>query len=281
MTGTGGASGDGNNPDNGNGGGGNSDAAAQVLSALSEQNRQLAVNKGWDKGDINRVFDSYREAESTIGKLRSGPTGLNSPADYEFKLPQGIPQDGFYDKTFAETFKNWSHAAKLTKEQAQVIHDKYTLNAAELFKTHNTQTQQQFDAAVAAASGSLEKAWGSPESPGHKRATEMGRRAINHLDPGLKEALTLHGVIAKNAKGEEVVVNAPIFQALSKAGAQMFSEDTVFGTPAASENPFDPKTENLQKQGQLIQQNPELAKTLIQAAGPKVAEAWSWWTNKK
>src|SRR5262245_51099035 len=121
MTGTGGASGDGNNPDNGNGGGGNSDTNTQYLTTLTEANRQLAVNKGWDKGDLNKAFDAYREAESTIGRLRAGPAGVNSPADYEFTLPQGVPQDGFYDKDFAEKFKTWSHKAKLSKEQATTL----------------------------------------------------------------------------------------------------------------------------------------------------------------
>jgi hypothetical protein len=201
----------------------------------------------------------------------------NAHTDYEFKLPAEFPQDGFYDKTFADQFKQWAHKAKLTTVQAQTLHDLYTSNMAGLVQQGTEKSTKEQAQRVQAAFDDLTKAWGAQDTPAFKRNVELSRRAMTNLDPGLKDALKAHGVITTDAKGQETVVNATIFKALAKAGGRLFAEDEVFGQPAQAENPFDPKKPNLAKQGELLKNNPELAKTLIEAAGNT---DWAWWVKK-
>jgi hypothetical protein len=269
-------------------------SGSQFLTALNEENRQYAEKKGW-KDDPNALLKSYRDLESAYSKVKSGKPGdgqqvakvgdepvvPQSANDYEFKLPEAFPQNGFYDKNFAETFKVWSHKAKLTTAQAQSLHDLYVSNAASLHQTTSEAQTKQFNEKVASAFGELTKEWGSPDTPAFKRSLELGRRAMANLDPALKDALKAHGVIATDSKGQEVVVNAAIFKALAKAGGRLFAEDDLFGAPAQAENPFDPKKPNATKAGELLRKNPELARTLIQAAGPEALRDWGWWLNQK
>jgi hypothetical protein len=258
------------------------------LDGLDKDNREYAEKKGWK--DLNAQLKSHRELEIAFSKKSSKSDGQKPageegsqpsiPAraeDYEFKLPEKFPTDGFYDKAFADTFKGWAHKAKLSTEQAQALHDMYVTNMAELVGAHQTKTAEQFNASVNDAFKTLTKEWGSADAEGFKRNVELGRRAIANLDPSLKDALVSRGVIATNAKGQEVVVDATIFKALAKVGGRLYAEDELYSAPAAKENPFDPKKPNLQKQGELIQTNPELAKSLIEASGNS---DWTWWVHK-
>jgi hypothetical protein len=130
---------------------------------------------------------------------------------------------------------------------------------------------------VTKAHDALTKAFGNPETPGFKRSVEMGRRAIKNLSPGLHQALRDRGVLVQH-NGQEAVADAEIFSALVKLGSAHYAEDSVFGDQSTSENPFDPKKPNLTKQAEVLKKNPELAKTLIRAAGAE--SEWNWWFAK-
>lgn len=259
------------------------------LAALNEGNRKLAETKNWK--DPNAQLDSYRELEREYSRVKSSKDGQakgsedngnqpkipQSATDYEFKLPAEFPSEGFYDKKFADTFKSWAHKARLSTEQAQSLHDMYVSNMAELVKSGQDKSSADFNTSVQNAFNDLSKSWGSPDTPGFKRSVELARRAMTNLDPGLKDALKARGVIATDAKGQEVVVDSTIIKALAKAGGRLFAEDELYGAAAAGDNPFDPSKPNLAKQGELIKSQPELAKTLIEAAGNK---DWMWWVQK-
>lgn len=88
-----------------------------------------------------------------------------------------------------------------------------------------------------------------------------------------------HGLIV-DKDGQEIATNPAIIKAFAKVGATMFAEDAMYGATTATENPFDPKKPNATKAGEFIKNNPELARTLITAAGPEAQRDWGWWLAK-
>jgi hypothetical protein len=263
-----------------------------ILSALDQENRSFAEGKNWK--DLNAVFKSHRELEKafssrgnnqqqttqTTDQTTTAVVKPTSPAGYEFKLASDFPKDGFYDKNLSETAKNWFHKAGLDTTQAQTLHDAFFGHMAETVKAQQTAQQTQFTERSQKAFEQLAKDFGgSPETPAFKRNLEMSRRAINHLNPDLKAALKEHGVIVDH-NGQEVVTNAAIVSAFAKVGSRLFAEDELFGAPNVNENPFDPKKPNAKRAGELIKNDPELARTLIKAAGAEAERDWGWWLAK-
>jgi hypothetical protein len=268
----------------------NSSQAGDFLSALNQDNRQYFEKKGWK--DVNAAIQSYRELERSSSQQRgaaqkspaaNGEVVPTSPAGYEFTLPKDLPSEGFYDQKFAETFKGIAHKAGLLPGQAQALHDFWVNNALEAHKSNTTASANSLNEKISGAHDALVKEWGEANTPQFSRNVELAKRAIRNLDPDLKSELKKAGVLIDH-KGQEVVANAAIFKALAKAGASMFAEDDVFGTVSAADNPFDPKNASPQamtRQGELIKKDPELARTLIQAAGPAVVKEWHHFLNKK
>ena len=249
---------------------------ADFLAGLSPENREWFSKKGWKS--LDDAFTSHRNADKLIssGKHKEGNTGSPevpaAPQLYEFKLPDGFDAEkAGYDKTFAEAFKSMAHKAKLTGAQAQALHDAYLEWYSGQFTEFQKQSGEQLRTAMASAHAELTKAWGDPETPGFKRNLELAKRTLRLADPGLKDAFMQAGFIVKGPDGKETVTNAAVFKALAKLGAQVYAEDELFSEQAQAENPFDPKKPNLQRQGELIKSDPELAKTLIRAAG---VEQW-------
>jgi hypothetical protein len=274
--------GDNSSAPNGNGNGGD------FLSALDADNRQYFEKKGWK--DVNAAVKSYRDLEKAHSQRapqnnnsnNNQPTLPTSPAGYEFKLPDGIPQEGFYDKEFAETFKGVAHKAKLLPEQAQALHDFYVTQAFDAHTKAGQSSTAALNKKIADTHADLTKTWGDTKSPAFARNVEMAKRAMANLDPELKTALKSAGVLVDQG-GKEVVTNSVIFRALAKAGSSMFAEDATYDTNlSVADNPFDPKNASpaaMTRQSELIKKDPELARTLIRAA--KQEGMWQFFLNKK
>lgn len=281
------------NGDDNKGGSQNSSGAAggidlkTFVSALDGDNKAFVESKGWK--DLNEIVKSHREAEKFISTRGAGqqkaeggkePVIPTSPEGYEFKLPEKFPDEKLYDKTLASKFSKWAHKAKLSTETAQQLHDMFVTDFADTFTASQATATEQFNSRVTQTFNDLTKEWGSEETPGFKRNLELSRRAISNLGPEVKAALKSHGIIVDN-NGQEVVTNSAIIKAFAKVGATMYAEDAMYGAQTATENPFNPKTLNTTKAGELIKTNPELARTLINAAGPEAQRDWGWWLSKK
>lgn len=262
-----------------------------VFASLSEENRAFAQQKGLsaEQFDINKVFDMHRNADKLISQgahkqtqPAGGQTGDGSevpanPAGYEFKMPDGMPEGMAYDNSFASKFADWAHNQGMSKAGAQQIHDFYVQHVGEHFSSSTAQQTEQLNTRVTETFDTLTKEWGQPETPAFQRNLELSRRAMSNLHPDFKQALVDAGVIRVDG-AQEVVTDARIMMGLQKAGSTMFAEDSVFGGKPADVNPFDPKTSDLTAQGDLVRENPDLAKQLIRAAG--VQEDWGHFLNK-
>lgn len=246
------------------------------LAGLSEENRSLVEAKKWD-GDPNALVKGYRELESHAKSALVPPGDDASPDDwsafydrlgrpekpegYEFRLPEGVPEDMPYDDTLKAQFQTWAHESGLTPKQAAMMHDFYVQQAGQTY----TDAVEWTGAKVTAAHDALVKVWGDPETEGHKRNVELAGRAIRQLGgDALQSELTQFGFMTE--RGE--VTSALITQMFAKIGEQLYVEDAVYAGPTASVNPFaDGPHHNLTEQGKILRSDPKRAKALIQAAG--------------
>ena len=249
------------------------------LAGLSEENRNLVQAKQWETPDA--LAKSYRELEAHASKALRPPAEdapaeewnafyaklgrPEKPEQYEFGLPEGIPEDLPYDDTFAQKFKAWAHEQGLTPKQARALHDAYVQDFAGQIEASRAEESK----AVEGAHQTLVKDWGNPESDAYKRKVEMMSRAARQLGGNdLYSELAEMGAITK--AGE--VKRPQLAKALASVGEKLFAEDALFGGPSAAENPFSEKSFNLTKQGQMIRSDPDRARALIKAAGLKPSE---------
>jgi hypothetical protein len=252
-------------------------SGANWVSGLQDEgNRTYAQQKGWDKAPtLEPVIVSYRELEGRLGKSVVPPgdnatkedydkfaTAVGRPANpdgYAFKLPQGLPSDFPYDEVSATKFKNWSHKAGLAPWQSQSIHDDFVADAAASMANQGAQLRTR----VQAAHSQIVNQWGSPDSAGYKRNVDMAGRAVRKLNL----VGTFKGSGLMTASGE--ITDANLAFALAKVGEGLYAEDRNHGGPGnlTEKNPWKEGQENLTEQGRLVRSDPELAKTLIRAAG--------------
>ena len=255
---------------------GSGDGGGDWLAGLSEENRSLVEAKKWDQ-DPNTLVKGYRELEAHAKTALVPPKEDASPEDwdafhaklgrpdtpdgYEFKLPDGVPENMPYDDTFKTQFQNWAHEAGLTSKQAAIVHDRYLQEAANSYTKMVEDTAQQ----VTSAHDELVKKWGDKESPGYQRNVELAQRAIRQLGGDeLRGELTRFGFLTQ--RGE--VASAKITQMLASIGEQLFSEDTIYAGPTSAVNPFaEGPHHNLTEQGKILRSDPKRAKALIIAAG--------------
>jgi hypothetical protein len=254
------------------------------LAGLTPENKEFYEKTGWK--DLNAAFASHRELQKTFSargnnnqqQPNGGADVPPNPIGYEFKLPDNLPKDFAYNKDFATNFQAVAHNAQLTRQQAASLHDWFVNTSLEGFTSQKAESTQGLNKAVQTAHNQLVEAWGEKDTPAFSRNLEMSKRAIKNLDPGLKDALVELGAV-RRVGGEDVVTNAAVMKALAKAGSALFSEDELYGSQVKAENPFDPKKPNYTKQGELIKTDPEMARTLIHAAG--VADTWGHFLNRK
>lgn len=259
----------------GEGGTGN-EGGTTWTSGLSEANATAVQSNNW--ADVNAVVDSYRGLQERSASMVSIPGADASPEDvtafrgklgvpgeanaYEFKMPDGLPEDMPYDDALRDQFKAWAHKAGLTPDQAQGLHDMVLLNGAESL----TAAAEELTSRQNSATDTLAKDWGPPDSEAFKRNVELSDRAVRQLGgEELREALVRGGVLGADGSVLEPLVAV----ALAKVGGSLFHEDAVYGGPSSQNNPFSAEHENLTEQGRILRSNPQHAKTLIQMAGLK------------
>lgn len=197
------------------------------------------------------------EWDKFYGKLGRPET----PDAYDFKRPEGLPEDMPYSDELASSAKSWMHEAGLNAKQAQTVHDKFASYMADQQKAVATQQAE----AVTRTADDLVKEWGPEDSEGFKTKLAMADRAMKKL--GLTEAYQKSGLILADGS----VTDPQIAKAFAAIGETMFKEDTIGsdGLPV-TENPFK-KGPNGQRNvtgiSQLVKNDPERAKRLAREAG--------------
>jgi len=248
------------------------------LSGLQDAgNRDLAKAKGWDKSNTpDVVIHGYRELESRLGKSITLPeatapkedwdklhTALGkpkTPGDYSFKLPDGVKENFPYDDAFATEYKNWSFEAGLSPRQAQSVHDKFVLR----FQSQLEAGVEQMKRNVGTAHQEILATWGPVESDGYKQNLAHAKAGLKGL--GLQDTFKAAGLIAQDGS----IANAKLAFALATVGEGLYREDSARGGGPGhftTTNPWKEGQENLGEQGRIHRENPELARSLIIAAG--------------
>lgn len=239
------------------------------------ENRTYAEKKGWTDNDA--AIKSYREIEARMS-AGNVPTKPN-PADYQFTLPTDLPQGFNVDTKLMDSFKEMAIKAGMPVDHAKAAIGWYVDNAKNGFTASAAAQAEALNQKVSKTAEALTQDWGAEGNPIYNRNVEMARRAMTHLDPGVKAALTEFGVIVKDADGKEIVTSPAIMKAMAKAGNNMFAEDSHFGAPAHTGNPFDPKEMNkpgsMAAQSAMIKNDPQKAALLIRAAGQQAVTMYA------
>lgn len=271
--------------------GSNNAAAADPFSGLVDPGIREWVGKAGIK-DVASLAVKARDAESLIGRSIQLPGADAKPEDwdkvyarlgrpdkadaYEFKLPDGIPENFNYDAERAKAFKSVAHKAGLTPKQAAIIHDEETrANAAAFAKL-----QETVASSATAATQALEKAWGGPkDSEPYKQGMAMAGRALAELDKlpgvsGIQKALEGAGVLMPDGQGGSIVMEPTIAIMLSEITKRLFKEDSLVtgGSSTADTNPFADATANQTLQMQMVAHDKEKARRLILAANKQPAD---------
>jgi len=191
-------------------GGNENGTGGNTFEGLSEGNVSRVQEAGFKSGDA--LAESYfalrdkmsagehKEGQSNDGQ--SNVTAANSPADYQFTVPEGAADFGYSDD-FANSFKDFAYQNKIPTETAAAMHDWFVNDAASAHKEAGQQATTDFDAALNATHDALSKEWGDPSTPGFNQQLDYFKRAATHLDPGMMDALRETGVVQKNANGQD------------------------------------------------------------------------------
>lgn len=219
-------------------------AAPDAWSGLEQGNRDIVEKKGWKTP--NDGINSYRELERHATDLKAKslvPPGDDAkpedwtsfyaklgrpekPEGYEFKLPEGLPEDFPYDGKSADEFKSWAHGAGLSPKQAQAVHDQYVKHTAAQLAEAQTQNVK----AVEAAHNALVKEWGDPATETYKRSQELANRAIRE-NGGNDLLIELKGIGALDQAGNVRTPRLAIL--LAKVGAGLAEAPVIGGGGAA------------------------------------------------
>jgi len=257
-----------------------------VFSGLSDDNLKTAHENGFDKSEdvnsfMNSVLDSYRGLSGKLGENLQVPNGESSPEEldeffskirpsepskYEFETPKDMHPDFPYVKEDEDWFKEAASEAGLHPEQAKLLRDKYVSKMNSEF----TDAVGGSDSAITEAHESIQKEWGHEDSTEYKENLSAALRAIEGFGgEAVKDMMVRRGIMTSDG---EVVEPAMAF-ILSRAGKAMFMEGGGGGPGEggniipAHENPFHPEHINMTKQGQIINQDRNLAIRLIRQVG--------------
>lgn len=248
------------------------------LSGLQDAgNRDLVAKKGWDKSNSpDVVINSYRELEGRLGRavvipdvnapredydrFYSALGKPRTPGDYTFRLPQGVQENFPYDDAFATEYKNWAHEADLSPRQAQQIHDRFV----QRFDRQLKDSEDGMKRKVGTAHQEILSKWGPTDSDGYKNNLEHAKVGLRGL--GLTDTFKAHSLIDQNGS----IADAKLAFALATVGEGLYREGRLVGGAPGSftnSNPWKDGQENLTEQGRITRENPDLARSLIQAAG--------------
>lgn len=251
---------------------------SEWMKAYSPESQEIITKNNWK--DPNELIKSYSELRAKVAEkgIQQPPAdapqaewdafykALGRPEkaqEYTFALPPDSPPDLPYDAAFADSFRNWAHEAGLNKTQAQALHDKYVKHATEAIKGDIGKLNER----ITSSHDELVKSWGQPGTEGYGKNVEMARRALRNLDPGLQDALKNANLLTPDG----TVLSAPVAKALAKVGMEIYSEDSLYGAGqlVADTNPWTKGKENLKRQGEIYNADPNRARELMRAAGLK------------
>ena len=186
------------------------------------------------------------------------------PDAYEFKRPEGLPEELPYDENLASGFKSWAHSAGLNTRQAQTLHDQFASFQAEQVKAQYAALNKD----VEDAANTLEKQWGPKDSVGFKEQHQAANQVLKNL--GLVESFTRKGIILP--KGELTDASLALaFAAIAKAAPALAKIDDKQGFDAKASgssgpNPFkEPK--NISEISRLAATDLPMARQLAKEAG--------------
>lgn len=240
-------------------------------------NRELAKAKGWDKSNSpDVVIHGYRELEGRLGKSIVLPeanapkedfdkvyTALGkpkTPGEYAFKLPQGVAENFPYDDAFATEFKNKAHEADLSPRQAGHIHDWFV----QRFDKQLKDGVEGMNRRVGTAHQEILAKWGPTDGEGYIKNIGYAKAGLRGL--GLVETFKAAGLIDQGGN----IADSKLAFALATVGEGLFREASMHGGDPGhftTTNPWKEGQENLTEQGRIQRENPELARSLIKAAG--------------
>ncbi|MEQ8782514.1 MAG: hypothetical protein RIE06_22845 [Roseibium album] len=268
----------------GDGGGGD------FLSTLSDDNKAFASEQGFK--DVGSVFDGFRSLQEKQKGMLS-PPGQDAtpeqraefygsvskswtPDNYEFKMPEGLPETFSYDQDFAKEAGGWFKEAGLHPSAAQSLHDKWVGKMAELQGQQseaNTAAETKRAEAAENAHRELVKAHGDPSSDGYKNHVAKADRAMKGLsDAGIDVSswFAEKGILTEpDDQGLQQVTDPTAVNLMAFLYDKAFTEDGLNDLTGGQggANPFDKDKPDLQKQSELLETSPARAKQLIEAAG--------------
>lgn len=193
---------------------------------LGEETREFAAAKGWR--DVDALVESYRHLERKIGErgivLPAPDDGDDAwdgfyraagrpetPADYKFSMPDGLPGDFGYSEEMADLMRGWAHDAGLNPRQAQKLHDSYVGHIADWSRRYGAEQQR----ARKDAEAELKAEWGGS----WQRNSELAGRAMDAFG----------GTVLKDALKSLGLKDDPrLVRAFARAG-ELIAEDGMIG----------------------------------------------------
>lgn len=241
------------------------------FSGLSEGTRSWVETKGYKSFDD--IAQAAQHAEQKLGSSLSVPKddapqeewdkfysklGRPESADkYEFKRPEGLPEDLPWDSEGEQALKAWAFEAGVPPKQAQNILNGYAKMQADRLQAARTAQAE----AVTRTADELTKEWGPADSDGFKQKHQLADRAFKKL--GLLEGFQKSGLILPDGS----LTDPQIAKAFAAIGESMFAEDTI-GNDASvvTENPFKGQR-NISAISTLVKTDPQKAARLAREAG--------------
>lgn len=244
-----------------------------------------ATDKGFTPQTVAKLAKQAREQEKLIGSsIRvPGPNASQEEKDqflaklgrpekadgYQFKVPEGLPENLPYDGERANAFKSMAHQLGLTPAQAASIHDWYVGSVVEDFNGQSEVARAAQEERARAETDKLVKAWGPLDGDTFKTNMELAHRFIDTAgDQSVMAELKRLGAISEDG----MILSEPIARLFAKAGTAFYKEDGVVrGKRTALNNPFDRSSKDFNETQQmlLVRRDPDTAYALIAAAGAK------------
>lgn len=265
-----------------------------VFAELDADSRQwmvqqgLATDKGITPETAAKMAKQVRNQEKLLGSAIRLPgkdatqeerdqflnkLGRPEKVDgYEFTVPKELPENLPYDGERASGFKAVAHQLGLTKEQAAGIHDWYVGKTVEDFNgSSETQAAAKREQALA-ETAKLVKVWGPQDSETFKANLELAHRFIEDAgDASVMPELKRLGAVSEDG----MILSEPIARLFANAGSAFFKEGEMLrGKRTTLGNPFAEGTKdfNVTQQMLMYKQDPEMARSLIAAAGKKPSD---------
>ncbi len=265
--------------------------APEFLSGLSEDNRAIAEQNGWQ--GVDGVFEGYRSLRDQLGNAVPLPDETAGPDDvaalysdlskrwtpengYQFKMPDTLAEDFPYDQAFAEEAGGWFREAGLPPSAAQTLHDRWIGKMSEQFAAQQEAAAgaaTQEAASVERAHQALVREYGDPASNGYQNLVAKADRALSGLKTSgvdLTGWFTEKGALTQaDENGLQQVADPTAVKLLAFIHDKALTEDSLadLGDSGSGTNPFDTDRPDLKQQSELLESNPARARQMIISAG--------------